>query len=59
MSDVARELGCDRRTVYTARKSCEARGVLEVWEGRPLGEGKGSKPHAFRFGVPYEIKDAV
>lgn len=52
IADICDELGwTDPKRVYRARKSCEARGVLEVWPGRPLGEGGGNKAHVFRFVV--------
>jgi hypothetical protein len=49
VQDVADELGKNRNTVRKAAKSCVERGVLELWPGSPLGEGKGNKPHVFRF----------
>jgi hypothetical protein len=47
--DVAEELRWHRNTVRNAADSCVVRGVLEVWDGSPLGEGQGNKPHVFRF----------
>jgi hypothetical protein len=47
--DVVEELGWHRNTVRNAADSCVERGALEVWEGCPLGEGQGNKPHVFRF----------
>jgi hypothetical protein len=49
VKDVAEELGWHRNTVRNATDSCVARGVLEVWDGSPLGEDRGNKPHVFRF----------
>lgn len=54
VKDVKDELGWHRNTVLNARTSCEARGALEAWPGRPLGEGAGNKPHVFRFAASYE-----
>jgi hypothetical protein len=59
VGDVAQELGWGRTTVWAAKKSCIQRGVLEVWDGLPLGEVKGNKPHVFRFGTTYEITGEV
>ena len=49
MTHAARELGWNRDTVLEAKRSCIRRGLLEVWDGRPLGVGRGNRPHAFRF----------
>jgi hypothetical protein len=49
VSDAARALGWHRDTVLQAKRSCRHRGVLEVWDGKPLGEGRGNSPHSFRF----------
>jgi hypothetical protein len=57
VQDVAQELNWPRAKVWRAKTSCIARGVLQVWDGKPLGEEKGNNPHVFRFGQPYEIKD--
>jgi hypothetical protein len=54
VSDLSDELGWHRNTIRKARISCEARGALETWPGRPLGVGKGNKPHCFRFTQQHE-----
>jgi hypothetical protein len=57
VSDVAEELGWHRNTIRNAADSCVERGVLEVWDGSPLGEGQGNKPHAFRFSTIVQGED--
>jgi hypothetical protein len=57
VSDLSDELGWHRNTIRKARISCEARGALETWPGRPLGAGKGNKPHCFRFTEQYETSE--
>jgi hypothetical protein len=49
VSKVARELGWGCHKVRRAWQSCERRGLVGVWPGRPLGEGNGNKAHVFRF----------
>jgi hypothetical protein len=49
VEDAKRDLGWSQQRVYEARKSCEARGLLRVWPGRPLGPGRGNSAHAFAF----------
>jgi hypothetical protein len=49
MSDALRDLGWHRDTVLQAKRSCVRRGILQVWDGRPLGPGQGNSPHVFRF----------
>jgi hypothetical protein len=49
IGQVSRELKWTRKRVTRAWQSCSDRGVLRVWEGWPLGEGKGNKAHVFRF----------
>lgn len=49
VNKVARELEWRREKVMRAWQSCERRGLVSVWTGRPLGEGNGNKAHVFRF----------
>lgn len=49
VNQVAGELRCGRDRVRRAWQSCQRRGLIRVWPGRPLGEGKGNKAHVFRF----------
>jgi len=45
----ARDLRWHRDTVLEAKKSCIDRRILSVWNGPPLGEQRGNKPHVFKF----------
>lgn len=49
VSQIARELGWNRDKVRRAWQSCQRRGLIRVWPGRPLGEHNGNKAHVFRF----------
>lgn len=49
--DAMRDLDWDRNQVTRAWQSCVKRGVLEVWQGRPLGIELGNSAHVFRFEI--------
>lgn len=55
MQDAVEDLHWDRTTVWRAKRSCIQRGVLSVWDGKPLGEGNGNNPHVFRFEIREEL----
>ena len=60
MSDLADELDRDRKTIYTARTSCQHLGLIKIWPGNPLGEGRGNKPHVYCLTPPpFDNKQAA
>jgi hypothetical protein len=46
-----RDLKWDRGTALAAKRDCVNRGVLDVWDGAPRGEGRGNGPHLYRFAI--------
>jgi hypothetical protein len=55
MEDAAEDLCWNRTTVWRAKESCIQRKVLSVWDGKPLGPGKGNGRHVFRFEIHEEL----
>jgi hypothetical protein len=49
------DLDWSSRTAWKAKASCIKRGVLNVWDGDPRGEGNGNDPHLYRFTIRDEL----
>jgi hypothetical protein len=57
--EVSRDLHWDRSTTLAAKQNCIKRGVLEVWDGAPKGEGKGNEPHLYQFQIQIQEDQSI